>query len=129
MTYGKADYLLRFDSEEQAQQFGIANGFARTGKDGKVVTTLATHEYGLAVIGEYFPPPEDPEAPAPEPVGDGKWWVLFRDLKGLDFPAGAEAYVVWASWQTEEVPDPEDPTATISVPRPRPLDAPQANWA
>lgn len=118
MNYGPADYLLCFPSEAQAQQFALANGFATTDKNGVVRPTLATHDYGLAVIGEHYTQ-DDP------PVGDGKWWVLFRDLKGLDIPAGAEAYIAWASWQTEEAPNPEDPP----VSRPRPLDAPQASWA
>lgn len=123
MNYGPADYLLCFPSEAHAQQFGLANGFARPDKNGVVRPTLATHTYAMHVVGEYFAP-QDPEAPAPESVGDGKWWVLFRDLKGLDLPDGAGDYIVWASWQTEDAPNPEDPP----VPRPRPLDAPQVSW-
>lgn len=126
MNYGPADYLLRFDSEEQAQQFGVANGFARADKDGKVIATLATHEYALCQIGPYVQPAPAPEDP---PISDGKWWVLFRDLKGLDIPAGAEDFIAWASWQTEVVTNPDDPAETITVPRPRPLDAPQVSWA
>lgn len=122
MNHGPADYLLCFPSEAQAQQFALANGFATTDKNGIVRPTLATHEYALAVIGEHYTQ-DDP------PISDGKWWVLFRDLKGLDLPAGAEAHIVWASWQTEVVTNPDDPTETITVPRPRPLDAPQVSWA
>lgn len=127
MNYGPADYLLRFDSEEQAEQFGIANGFACVGKDGRVAATLASHEFALHVIGPHVQPPLDENS---DPISDGKWWVLFRDLKGLDLPAGSEEYIVWASWQVEvTVPNPDDPTETITVPRPRPLDAPQVSWA
>ena len=126
MNHGPADYLLRFDSEAQAQQFGLANGFARANKQGNIVATVATHDYGLFVIGPHIQPPLDEES---EPISDGKWWVLFRDLVGLDLPVGSDAFIVWASWQTEEVPNPDDPTETVTIPRPRPLDAPQVSWA
>lgn len=133
MNNGPADYLLCFPSPEVAEQFGLANGFAATGKDGKVHATLATHTYAMVVIGEHFPPVaapaegEDPVAPA----GDGKHWVLFRDLQGLDVPADAAQYIVWASWFTELQPDPEDVTKAIEVPVPRPTGpaVPNRWWA
>lgn len=135
MNYGPADYILCFPSAQEAEQFGLANGFARTMKDGTVRATMATHEYALAVIGEHFPPAPAPaegaaESP-PAPAGDGKHWVLFRDLKGLDIPAGAADYIVWASWFTELAPDPEDVTKAIEVPVPRPTGpaVPNRWWA
>lgn len=126
MNYGPSDYILCFESQEQAEQFGIANGFARVNDQGKVVTTLATHQYGMCVIGEWIIPTEgvDENGDHFPPTPDGNYWVIFRDLVGIDVPDSASPFIVWASWQTEEIPDPEDPSKTIVVPVPRPTDDP-----
>ena len=127
MNHGPADYLLCFPSAKDAEDFGLANGFARVHK-GVVKATLATHDYAIHQIGQHFLPPANE---GDQPVGDGKHWVLFRDLKGLDIPAGADTYIVWASWFTELAPDPEDATKAIEVPVPRPTGPtiPNCWWA
>lgn len=126
MNYGPADYILCFADQAEAEQFGLAYGFATVGKDGKVHTTLATHQYGLCVIGEWMipTPGEDENGDPYPPTPDGNYWVIFRDLVGLEVPDAGLQYIVWASWQTEEIPDPEDPSKTIVVPVPRPTDDP-----
>ncbi len=113
MNYGPADYILKFVSKQEAELFGIANGFAIE-KEGEVITNLATHTYAMNIIGEHYI----------DGVSDKKYWVIFRDLIGLPFPPDASNFVVWASWMTQEVPDPEDPNKTITVPLPRPTDDP-----
>lgn len=87
------DYILKFPSKEFAQQFGIANGFAHLDEDGEVQTSLASHEYALHVIGEHN--------------GDGQWWILFRDLKGIPIPEGAEQFIHWSSASNEPRPTDE----------------------
>ena len=126
MNYGPADYILCFESQAQAEQFGIANGFAVVGKDGKVQTVLATHQYAMDIIGEWIvqTPGVDANGDPYPPTPDGNYWVLFRDLAGLDVPADAAPFIYWASWMTEEIPDPEDPSKTITVPLPRPTGDP-----
>ena len=126
MTHGPADYLLCFQDQAEAEQFGLTYGFATVGKDGKVHTTLATNQYGLCIIGEHYiqTPGVDENGDPYPPTPDGNYWVLFRDLAGLDIPDAGFQYIVWASWETEEIPDPEDPSKTIVVPVPRPTDDP-----
>ena len=63
------DYILRFPSQEIAQQFGLANGFAHVDENGEVQSSLAGHEHALHIVGEHN--------------GDGQWWVIFRDLVGI----------------------------------------------
>lgn len=77
------DYILRFPSKQVAEQFGLANGFAYQDGDGQIISSLASHEHALHVIGEHN--------------GDGQWWVLFRDLVGIPVPEGAEQFIHWSS--------------------------------
>lgn len=104
------DYLLKFQSKQVAEQFGIANGFAQVDDDGNIQTSLATHTYALYEIGEHFVG-GDEETPA---VGDGQYWVLFRDLVGIPIPEGGEQFIYWAS---DFVVDDEEGNE-ILVPRP-----------
>jgi hypothetical protein len=83
------DYLLVFPSKQVAEQFGIANGFASK-VDGEVVSSLASHEHAIAIIGEH--------------EGDGQYWVLFRDLVGIPIPEGAEQFINWSSDSGELLP-------------------------
>lgn len=117
--YGPADYILKFNSKQEAVQFGLDNGYVIE-VDGEYYTVLATTSYALHIIGEHYV----------DGISDGKHWVLFRDLVGIPFPDTATTYVVWASWMTQEIPDPEDPEKTITVPLPRPIDDPTIpnNW-
>ena len=85
------DYLLKFPSKLAAEQFGIANGFASE-VDGEVVSSIASHEHALHVIGEHN--------------GDGLYWVLFRDLVGIPIPDGGEQFIHWSS--ASEDPKPTD---------------------
>ena len=76
------DYLLKFESKQVAEQFGIANGFAAVDEEGIVQTSLASHDHALCEIG---------------PHNGSDYWVLFRDLVGIPVPAGAEAFIYWCS--------------------------------
>lgn len=87
------DYILRFPSQEVAQQFGLANGFAYVDENGEVQSSLASHEHALHIVGEHN--------------GDGQWWVIFRDLVGIPIPEGAEQFIIWASTSGEERPTDE----------------------
>jgi hypothetical protein len=106
------DYLLRFASKAVAEQFGIANGFAALDENGEVQSSLASHTHALCVIGEHN--------------GDGQYWVLFRDLVGIPFPAGGEQFIYWSSdWTVED-----DAGSEIQVPRPEfNPDVPNIFWA
>jgi len=106
------DYLLRFTSKQVAEQFGIANGFAAADENGEVQSSLASHTHALCVIGEHN--------------GDGKYWVLFRDLVGIPVPAGGEQFIFWASNMTVL----DDAGSEIQVPRPEfNPDVPSVWWA
>lgn len=101
------DYILKFPSKSIAEQFGIANGFAVLDEDGIVQTTLASHEHALCIIGEHFTG-GDENTPA---IGDGQYWVLFRDLIGIPIPDGGEVFIHWASTSDEP-----RPTEDLTVP-------------
>jgi len=106
------DYILRFPSKAVAEQFGIANGFAAVDENGEVQSSLASHTHALHVIGEHN--------------GDGKYWVLFRDLVGIPIPEGGEQFIFWSSdWTVEDEAGDE-----ISIPRPEfNPDVPNVFWA
>lgn len=105
------DYILKFPSKEVAIQFGLANGFTTIGENGEPQSTLASHEHALYIIGEHFTG-GDENIPA---TGDGKWWVLFRDLLELPIPSGGEQYIYWSS--------------VSGSPPPSRQDAPSISWA
>jgi len=106
------DYLLKFDTQEQAVQFGLDNGFVSFDEDGNPVTTLATHTYALAILGPWIHQIGTGQDGNPIFVSDGKHWVLFRDAANLEVPTGADQFIVWTSEQG-----------------PRPENAPQTAWA
>ena len=93
------DYLLKFESKQVAEQFGIANGFAAVDEEGVVQTSLASHTHALCEIG---------------PHNESDYWVLFRDLVGIPVPAGAEAFIYWCSEWTGLDENGDE----VSVPRP-----------
>jgi hypothetical protein len=99
------DYLLKFDTQEQAVQFGLDNGFVSFDEDGNPVTTLATHTYALAVLGPWIHQIGTGQDGNPIFESDGKHWVMFRDLVGLPIPTGAEQFIFWDS---DLGPRPED---------------------
>ena len=106
------DYLLRFQSKQVAEQFGIANGFAVADESGEVQSSLASHTHALCVIGEHN--------------GDGQYWVLFRDLVGIPIPDGADQFIFWSSDMTVL----DDAGSEIQVPRPEfNPDVPSVFWA
>ena len=110
------DYLLKFPSKATAEQFGLANGFASADENGNIVSRLASHEHALHEIGEHFIEQSmdaidesdlEGSIELHPPIGDGQYWVLFRDLVGIPIPEGGEQFVVWSSNQTS-VPRPTD---------------------
>jgi hypothetical protein len=116
------DYILKFPSKEAAEQFGLASGFAVQDEKGNIVSTIASHEHALYEIGEHFITQQTDIADESEtesvieppiPIGDGQYWVLFRDLVGIPVPPGAEEFIVWSSNQTTY----DDNGYEISVPR------------
>ena len=103
------DYLLKFPSKEVAEQFGLANGFASIDEDGVIQSSLASHTHALHIIGEHFTG-GDEETPA---VGDGQFWVLFRDLVGIPIPEGGEQFIFWTS--SSDLPRPIDDPAIPTI--------------
>ena len=104
------DYILKFPSKQVAEQFGIANGFAKE-VDGIIYTSLATHEYALHEIGLH---------------NDANYWVLFRDLVGIPVPTEGEQFIFWSSdWTVTD-----DAGSEIQIPRPEfNPDVPSVFWA
>ena len=102
------DYLLKFPSKEYAEQFGVSNGFATPDENGVVQTTLASHEHALCVIGEHWLLQPDIDGEPQPAIGDGQYWVLFRDLVGIPIPEGAESLIHWTSTSGEPRPT-DDP--------------------
>jgi hypothetical protein len=129
------DYILKFPSKEAAQQFGLVNGFAVQDESGNIVSRLASHEHALYEIGEHFIVQQTDIADEsetesvidqPAPIGDGQYWVLFRDLVNIAIPDGGEQFIVWSSAQ--RVID-ENGEETL-IPRPsKDPDVPNIWWA
>jgi hypothetical protein len=103
------DYILRFPSKSAAEQFGIANGFASE-VNGEIHSNIASHSHAMCVVGEH---------------NGSDWWVLFRDLEGIEVPGGADQFIYWASDFTV---DDEDGNP-VPVPRPISDDVPNIWWA
>jgi hypothetical protein len=117
------DYILKFPSKEAAEQFGLASGFAVQDEKGNIVSTIASHEHALYEIGEHFivqqtdiADESETESVIEQPalIGDGQYWVLFRDLVGIPIPNGADQFIYWSSNQKTF----DDHGYEISVPRP-----------
>ena len=163
------DYLLSFPDRDTAVAFGKATGYTFDDDIDGVVTPTSNKDYCLTIIGEHFAPTRDAmpspfqTIPAhttetwgntieheeqvfdsvPEIAGDGKHWVLFRDIKGtIEVPSEASEFIVWASNQTERVrrrdaegkfisddPDTENDEAWETIPVQRPADAPVRKFA
>ncbi len=126
------DYLLCFPDRATAIGFGNANGYSTTDPvTGETFTNLGTHEYAMSIIGEYFTEtgnmieflpatpastveidgevmeeiPAQPATYIAEKTGDGKHWVLFRDIKEtVEVPPSAEQFIFWASDSGEDRP-------------------------
>ena len=107
------DYLLKFPSKAHAEQFGIANGFAAPDENGEVQSNIASHTHAMCVIGEHWLLQLDIDGEPQPAIGDGQWWVLFRDLVGIPIPEGGEQFIYWSSTSGD----------------PRPEDGPQHAWA
>ena len=103
------DYLLKFPSKAYAEQFGVANGFATSDENGELQTTLASHQHALCVIGEHWLLQPDIDGEPQPAIGDGQYWVLFRDLVGIPIPEGAESLIHWTSTSGEPRPT-DDPS-------------------
>ena len=136
-TMTMTEYLLKFDSPEEAMEFALNNGYASEEKDedGNVVRTplLQSAEYVYTIIGEHFVP----TSKKGEKKSDGKHWVLFRDLVDKLDPTPAKPYMEWASYEKDLVrrrnedgtwvgddPDTPEDEAWEYQDRPRPTNAP-----
>ena len=102
------DYILKFPSKEVAEQFGIANGFAVTDENGEVQSSLASHTHAMHVVGEHWIAQSDIDGEPQPAIGDGQWWVLFRDLVGIPIPEGGEQFIFWSSASDEPRPISDD---------------------
>ena len=143
------DYLLKFNTKQEAIVFAEQMGFTTTIEEGEVEVTIPlpqsdTHVF--TVIGEHFMPTGKTETmrdetgmewETPKMKGDKKHWVLFRDIKGDIDPEPAEDFIEWHSNMTEKVrkrdedgqfladdPDTPEDEAWEEVPVPRPENAP-----
>jgi hypothetical protein len=144
------DYLLKFNTKQEAIVFAEQMGFTTDVEDGNGIevtipmTQSDTHVF--TVIGEHIMPTGETETivdetgmewQSPITVSDGKHWVLFRDVKGDMDSEPAEDFIEWASDQTERVrrrdedgqflgddPDTTNDEAWEDVPVPRPDNAP-----
>ena len=95
------DYLLCFDDQDEAIEFAGDHGF----------DTSDTHTAAVSIIGEYTTMtgpkittagPLKGKRPA---VGDGLFWVLYRDInETIEVPEEAETYIVWSSNSGETRP-------------------------
>ena len=95
------DYLLCFDDQDEAIEFAGDHGF----------DTSDTHTAAVSIIGEYMTMtgpkittagPLKGKRPA---VGDGLFWVLYRDInETIEVPEEAETYIVWSSNSGETRP-------------------------
>lgn len=94
------DYILKFPSKQEAEKFGITNGFAATDESGEVHPNLASHSHAICVVGEHQ---------------DGAFWILFRDLVGISIPEGAEKFIHWSS--------------AAGIERPTDESTPNVSWA
>lgn len=103
------DYLLKFPDRDAALVFGEVNGFTTIDPEtGEPTTTLATHTFALAVLGDFY----DESTTPPAFTG---YWTLFRDLVGIPVPPDADPYIFWSS--------------DSGLPRPSGPDIPSADWA
>ena len=144
------DYLLKFDNKEMAITFAEQMGLTTTEDEGngiEVTLPLSQSEnHVYTVIGEHFVDTGKTETIRDEsgleweqPImqGDGKHWVLFRDIKGDMDAEPAEDFIVWHSNMTERIrkrdengqfiaddPDTPEDEAWEEVPVPRPENAP-----
>jgi hypothetical protein len=105
------DYLLCFPDRATAIGFGNANGYSTTDPEtGETSTRLGTHDYALTIIGEHITDTGNTvDGPfgdqIPERAGDGKHWVLFRDIKEtVEVPPSAEQFIIWQSDSGEDIP-------------------------
>ena len=105
------DYLLCFPDRDTAIAFGNANGYSTTDPEtGETHPRLGTHEYAMSIIGEHITETEDTVDgpfgdPIPVKVGDGKHWVLFRDInETIEVPPSADPFIIWRSDSGEDRP-------------------------
>ena len=126
------DYLLKFDSKDQAVTFAEQMGFTTKVEEEDIEITVPlpqSEDHVYTVIGEHFVDTGKTETIRDEtgmeweqPImkGDGKHWVLFRDIKGDMDAEPAEEFIVWSSAMTE----PSEENEGEEVPVPRPENAP-----
>ena len=140
------DYLLKFDSKEQAVEFAEEYGFTSVAREeGELHIIEQGDDYVFTVIGEHWTETGETETfrdetgteyEHPIMVSDEAWWILFRDMADRDL-SPAEDFVVWHSQMTQrvrarnedgefeaDIPNTEEDEAWIEQPVPRPANAP-----
>ena len=162
------DYLLCFPDKDTAIEFGESAGYTKVVETSEEVTTetaegvevienvnktevntnSSTHEYFIDIIGEHFLDTGEKKdlgetfGEVPIMEGDGKHWILFRDIKGnMPIPTETEQFIVWASNRTERIrrrdedgkflsddPNTENDEAWETIPMRRPSDSPDRSF-
>jgi len=99
------DYLLKFPDRNTADQYGLSAGYTCLDSEGFAITSTASDDYALCVIGEHYvltgekiTTPDGIQYD--ETVSDGCCWVLFRDLADKIAPEAILSYIVWSSNMT-----------------------------
>lgn len=153
-TMEMTDFLLKFDSKEQAVEFATNNGYMAvdTDEEGNEISVplLQGDKYVYTVIGEHIYPTNETETMRDEggneweqPImeGDGNHWILFRTWDDNLDTSIAEDYIVWNSKETTRVrrrdengqfigddPNTENDEAWEDEPVPRPENAPRREF-
>ena len=112
------DYLLKFPSKDIAIQFGAMAGLASQDENGEWRASPATHSHSLLEIGEHYKLTgniitDEDGLEYVEKIGDGNYWVLYRDLTGIPVPDGAEQFIFWSSRHGESRPKDESIAPTL----------------
>ena len=88
------DYFFCFPDAETAIRTGVALGFTRQDEEGGWFTLSAGEDFACHVIGEWLTTGEPDENGLMPVTGDGKWWVVFRDLGNREMPDELRQWVV-----------------------------------
>ena len=111
------DYLLKFSSKEVFVEFCISIGLAIKNSQDEWIVLASTHDYCLLEIGEHQRPTgkmivDQDGTEYAEKLGDGNYWVLYRDFAGTQ-TLGNNEFIFWSSNSGIERPVDESIAPTI----------------